>query len=300
MLNFFTIARRLYRFNYWREAHRGLVFLIRAYLHYGYMRELIAFFERNQVTRSILAVNPYPVEQVTRAFFYKGSTFQERLRLIEDHFSFLRDCMPKDTLIKIYSGEHYPIWQATDDGSPWRAVLGFGAGQRKEGLLSIVMDIPEGHLYQMMFWIAKNKSGKWSLFIGAMQGPNMGNAREIVKDITKRSHRYRTKNLILYMTQAVARSFGMEHIYAVSNKGYYAMNHLRIDRKLKTDFGTFWEEVGGHITEDQRFYELPLKEHRKTMDEIPTRKRATYRKRFTFQDDVDGQIEKKIKMLHKD
>lgn len=129
-----------------------------------------------------------------------------------------------------------------------------------------------------------------SLWIGAMQGPNMEDAKNIIKDITKRSFRYRTKNLILYMTMAVARSFNVKHIYAVSNDGYYANNHVRRDRKLKTDFGAFWEKAGGHVTEDSRFYEIPLIEPRKIMEEVPTRKRAVYRKRFAFLDEVDAEI----------
>ena len=127
-----------------------------------------------------------------------------------------------------------------------------------------------------------------------MQGPNTDNARELVKEATKRAHRYRTKNLILYMTQSLARALQVKRIYAVSNDGYYAMNHIRRDRKLKTDFGAFWEEAGGRLTEDLRFYELPLVETRKTMEEVPTRKRAVYRKRFAFQDDVDEQIKKMV------
>lgn len=82
----------------------------------------------------------------------------------------------------------------------------------------------------------------------------------------------------------------MKHIYAVTNAGYYAQNHVRRDRKLKTDFGAFWEEAGGRPTEDPRFDELPLVEPRKTMEEVPTRKRAVYRRRFAFLDDVDAQI----------
>jgi uncharacterized protein VirK/YbjX len=170
-------------------------------------------------------------------------------------------------------------------------------GQRKEGLLSVNMHVGDTTLYQIMFWLNTDKNGDESMWIGAMQGPNVANANEIIKDITKRSHRYRTKNLILYMTMAVARNFKCKHIYAVSNEGYYAMNHIRKDRKLKTDFGVFWEEVGGHRTNDHRFYEIPLVEPRKTMEEVPTRKRAVYRKRFAFQDDVDIQIETNMQKI---
>ena len=128
---------------------------------------------------------------------------------------------------------------------------------------------------------------------------NMGKAKDVVKETTKRAHRYRTKNLILYMTQAAARAMALRHIYAVSNAGYYANNHVRSDRKLKTDFGAFWEEAGGRVTDDPRFYELPLRETRKTEEEIPTRKRATYRRRFAFQDDVDAQIEASIRAIRR-
>ena len=74
---------------------------------------------------------------------------------------------------------------------------------------------------------------------------------------------------------------------------------MRVNRKLKTDFGAFWEEAGGRETEDKRFYELPLVLPRKTMEEVPTRKRAVYRRRFAFLDAVDAEIEERVKALLK-
>ena len=117
--------------------------------------------------------------------------------------------------------------------------------------------------------------------------------------MTKACHGYRTKNLILYMLQAMVRAMGIEKIYAVSNYGYYANNHVRSDRKLKTNFGDFWLEAGGRETEDKRFYELPLVEKRKTMEEVPTRKRAVYRRRFAFLDEVDAEIEAAVRKILK-
>ena len=74
---------------------------------------------------------------------------------------------------------------------------------------------------------------------------------------------------------------------------------MRSDRKLKTNFGDFWLEAGGMETEDKRFYELPLVESRKTMEEVPTRKRAVYRRRFAFLDEVDAEIEAAVKKILK-
>ena len=83
----------------------------------------------------------------------------------------------------------------------------------------------------------------------------------------------------------------------MTNYGYYANNHVRRDRKLKTDFGAFWEESGGNLCDDTRFYELPMTEYRKTMEEIPTRKRANYRKRFALLDEIDASIAAHLQAL---
>lgn len=163
--------------------------------------------------------------------------------------------------------------------------------------MSVWLDYEGQALYQMMFWIAKDKKDEWSLFIGAMQGPHMDHSRDVIKKVTKRCHAYRTKNLILHATQEVAKALDLKHIYAVTNYGYYANNHVRRDRKLKTNFGAFWEESGGKLCDDKRFYELPLTEYRKTMEEIPTRKRANYRKRFALLDEIDASIATNLRAL---
>lgn len=150
-----------------------------------------------------------------------------------------------------------------------------------------------------MFWFNKDKECKDALWIGAMQGPNMSDAKEIIKQVTKRCHGYRTKNLILYMTQAVARALDIERIYAVTNYGYYANNHVRLDRKLKTSFSDFWHEAGGWETDDRRFDGLPLIEPRKAIDDVPTRKRAVYRRRFELLDNIDMVIYNAVNKLRK-
>jgi uncharacterized protein VirK/YbjX len=77
------------------------------------------------------------------------------------------------------------------------------------------------------------------------------------------------------------------------------MNHVRVDRKLKTDFSEFWLEAGGWKTEDERFDELPLTEPRKTLEEVPTRKRAVYRRRFAMLDEIDRMLAEKLQALMK-
>ena len=109
--------------------------------------------------------------------------------------------------------------------------------------------------------------------------------------MTKHFHGYRTKNLILFGIQSIANVLGVSSIYAVSDTGYYANNHVRLDRKLKISLNDFWEEVDGVPTADKRFYKLPLTESRKSMEEIKSSKRSLYRKRIEALDSIKDTIE---------
>ncbi len=297
MLDYRKIGKKIYNMNNPREVHRYVVFVIRCMAHPFRMQRLEKYFQSTPLLQKIADEYGFVYEQPTRAFFYNKSTFDERAQLVEDHMTYLTEHMQEQHLLDIYALKGKVLWQSTYEGEPLQISLSFHPGQRKEGLLALVLSCPQGALYQIMFWIAKDEQKDWSLWIGAMQGPNMEDARDVVKKITKRCHSYRTKNLILHAAQEVTRAFGLKHLYAVTNYGYYANNHIRRDRKLKTDFCQFWEESGGNPCGDKRFYELPLTEYRKTMEEIPTRKRANYRKRFALLDEIDADIETNMKKL---
>lgn len=282
-----------------REVKRCVVFVARCLLNNGRMKKLYQFFHQNELLAKVAEEYPFVYEQPTRAFFYRNSTFDERVELLEQHMRFIQMRFKKEVFLGLYNRQAYPLWESKDESGHLCFELWYNPGQRKEGILSIVLRLDEYYLYQMMIWIAPNKDGEWSLWIGAMQGPNMANAKDVIRKVTRRCHSYRTKNFILHVTQEVAKAIGMKHIYAVTNYGYYANTHIRMEKKLKTSFSDFWEESGGHPCEDKRFYELPMTEARKTMEEIPTRKRNYYRKRYALLDEVDASVAEKIKLLLK-
>ena len=304
MAGYIDIGKKIYNLDNPREVRRMAAFVLMAKLHSRGINQLIDFFNSQPQLRPIFEGLPFPIEQPTRAFFYKGSTFAERCQLIKEHYDFLSEKLKDEAFLTMslydaYEEKGYVVWESEFEEEALRAILVTESGQRKEGCLSIELNLGRQHLYQIMFWIAKDKNGNDAIWIGALQGPNMDDAKELVKRMTKFCHGYRTKNLILYMLQAVARALGISRIYAVTNEGYYANNHIRLDRKLKTSFSDFWAEAGGEPTDDSRFFSLPLVETRKTMEEVPTRKRAVYRKRFALLDEIDVAVQEKMERVLK-
>ena len=178
-----VVAHRAYRWENPRERHRALVFMVRGLLHRRQLRELYEFFHETETRRALYERNPFPLEQATRAFFYAGSTVRARIDLIKAHYAFLEERLKPSDFVALGLDSPREIWRSPDTDIAWNAYLKFEPGQRKEGLLSVMMDVDGTHLYQIIFWLAQ-QGGKMSLVIGAMQGPNTADAQDFVREMT--------------------------------------------------------------------------------------------------------------------
>lgn len=287
-------GKACYNLVHLKERKRYWVYLLRCRAHSRQMDGLQKFFHATPLRREVLAGMPCLLEQATRAFFYKGATWEERCKLITNHILALEQLMLPDFLRRIYA-EHGKVNLWTDEfqEKPLTLDLLFHPGQRKEGCLSLVLHWGDLDFYQIMFWLSPDpETGKPCVWVGALQGTTLGN--DAVKAMTKKFFGYRTKNLIFYGLRTLADLMGCEAIYAVSNAGYYAMNHVRMDRKLKTNFGDFWEECGGTACADERFYKIPLEEKRRELSEFKPSKRANHRRRYELMDRMRAEMQEKL------
>jgi len=284
------VGKSLYQTQYLKELKRYWVFRMRCRAHEKEMQGLLDFFAATELRRDMLKGTPSFFEQTTRAFFYKDSDYADRIALVENHIKFMEEHFTDALLRELYvpEGKIVTLWsEVQESGETLSMGLRFHAGQRKEGCLALELFCGAEELYQIMFWFRPAKDGRAAIWIGALQGSPNGS--EIIKRLTKAFFGYRTKNLIFYGLRQVAALTGCEIIYAVTNEGYYAMNHVRADRKLKTDFGAFWSECEGKpLDGDARFFAMPVAEHRKDMSELKPSKRAQHRKRFARLDEISA------------
>ena len=293
------VGNSLYNLKDLKQMKRYLVFRTRCRLHSGMVNGLLDFFAADEHREKWLMGNPSFLEQATRSFFYKGSTWDERMQLVKDHVLIMEQYFKPELMDQLYAERKaVQLWQDSYLDKPLTMSLAFHAGQRKEGCLSLMMTYENQALYQIMFWFAKNPAdGQNVIYIGALQGPQNGN--ELIKGLTKAFYGYRTKNLIFYGMRSLAKALGITYIYAVANEGYYAMSHLRMDRKLKTDFGAFWQECEGKQCSDRRFYIMPVAEYRKSMEELKPSKRAQHRRRFAKMDELEDAVAKSLSQFQK-
>ena len=305
-----TIGYKVYKCEDWRDYKRYYVFLIRCWLHRTAMDQHLKFFNASPTRNALCLGCPWLIDQATRQVFYKGSAFDERVQFIQYHILHLEALFNKNLLHTLYvKGERILLWRDTFEDKPLSLYLVFWNGQQKEGCLSLdlVYDSTDlqhvswdygSHIYQIMFALGSTppssatnstKEQKPVIRIGALQG--LAGGSELIKKLTKHYFGYRPKNLILWCLRCFAVTIGAAGMTAVSNSGYYAMNHIRLDRKLKVDLNRFWEETGGTpVDGDSRFYNIPIDEYRKAMSEMKPSKRANHRRRYELMDSIQETI----------
>ena len=138
-MNFVELGKKIYDLNNPREAHRFVVFVARCVLHPQKMQKVEDFFSQSEILREVAEKFPYFYEQVTRAFFYHKSTFDERIKLVEEHLNFLTRTMNENFLRELYGGKEILLWKMPLDETlgEMRLVLFIHGGQ-KEGAVALV------------------------------------------------------------------------------------------------------------------------------------------------------------------
>ena len=298
------IGVAVYKLEDWKDKKRYLVFLARCWLNQKAVGDHLDFLTATPLRQKMLQGTPQLLDQATRQIFYKNSTIEERVRFVQEHITLMEELFTPELLEKVYlHHERVPLWRIEFQDKPLWLYIGLHDGQQKEGCISLEIvhdtedlqnfDWGEGrHLYQIVFALARNEAGELYIRVGALQGLNRG--LDLIKDATKTFFGYRPKNLMFWCLRSFAEAIGAKYITAVSNRGYYAMNHFRLDRKLKVDLNEFWEEAGGSQTPDYRFYRLEIEEYRKDMSELKPSKRAQHRRRFEFLDKVKAAIKENL------
>ncbi|HHA1727721.1 TPA: VirK/YbjX family protein [Enterobacter cloacae] len=134
--------------------------------------------------------------------------------------------------------------------------------------------------------------GKSTLFIGGLQGAKAHVPHELIQKATKACHGLFPKRLLVEAVMTLGSAFPVEQIVAVSNATHIYRSwryRKKKEGKLLADYDSFWISLGGH-KQDNGNFELPLAIPRKSMEEIASKKRAEYRRRYELLDSLTEQV----------
>ncbi|GMQ36375.1 VirK/YbjX family protein [Enterobacter asburiae] len=162
----------------------------------------------------------------------------------------------------------------------------------KEGEATLVFcDGQNTALAEMTFTLCQFE-GKSTLFIGGLQGAKAHVPHELIQGATKACHGLFPKRLLVEAAMTLGAAFPVEQIVAVSNDTHIYRSwryRKKKEGKLLADYDSFWSSIGGEKQDNGNFM-LPLVMPRKPMEEIASKKRAEYRRRYALLDSLIQQM----------
>lgn len=222
---------------------------------------------------------------------YQCHTWDAKTRLnrINEHYSVIETLVPKidfpiNGALKLLDlGDIYKNLHVVLDQPVWFM---------REGQLVINLFLDNVRILSLAFSFSR-ESGKVVAYIGAMQGRNIDGLLDTYREITKAMHGMRPRDFLFELFRAFCRALGVTKIFAVSDasrhhrSSYFGRNAKNTELTLNYD--EIWLERGGAL-ENSDFYVLSVTPQMKNLDEVPSKKRSMYRKRFEFLEATEARM----------
>ena len=286
-----VMAKILYPDNSPKKLFNRYKFLARSFLYREKMERMYALFNE-PLLKPLSEKYPELLDKPLRPYRFSRSTSHERALMVEEHYHLLTSLFP-EVLEPLYLQNGITIGQFP--ASPYSVVLRYDGTFRREGELTIsIINEHSSRLYSCAFSLAGSQE-QLVLMIGSVQGPepSIENATDIVRAMTKELHGLRPKSLVVMLVMSLAKVLNAHQVLAVK-KSAHVFQAKRYSKKqksnLQSDYDELWSEFGSKEL-DSNFVQLS-QPNRKPLEDIASKKRAMYRRRYEWLDLVEQNIYK--------
>mgnify|MGYP002139919654 CR=1 FL=1 len=169
---------------------------------------------------------------------------------------------------------------------PLTLQLDYQTHMGKEGEMSLTLKLGDAALYYMALNLRPAPNP--TLEICSLQG-GKGQSEEI-KQVTKACGGLRPMSLLVYMAAELARGLACKSLLGLRTQSHVYQSSKRTADRVKFDLDGLWQEHQGCV-QDDLWMSLPLEVPRKTLEEIPSRKRASYKARYQLLDQLGSELQ---------
>lgn len=267
---------------------------ISAMLQPDILRSWIIFLQRPE-NQPFVQANPHLCLRTLRGYISTRWENPKKLKVLIDSFRFA----------EIKRG---PIYQALvinmedlvtlaevplgDDLGTIRFTICSHYRFRREGqwTLGVHCDKIGGELCSIAFSV-EEVNGQWVAYAGAIQG-GAGANEETIKASWKAMHGVRAKAMAIFALQEVVSALGVSRLLGAGNSIQMSSGKHMISvpwNKICFNYDQMWQEADGKAVEEG-WFELPLREIRRSREEIKTNKRALYARRYALFDQLSAAV----------
>lgn len=177
------------------------------------------------------------------------------------------------------------------DGDNVRILIDQPKWLRREGEVGVSLFYGIDRVYVAMFTLAIVE-GRLVMLVGNLQGDRRDKA-ELYKRITKVMHGLRPRDLLIQVLQMLGKEIGCGELWGISDRAHRNSHLFTTGTKISI-YNQIWQEHGGIKDNKSGFFRLAAHINRRPNEAIPSQKRAQYRRRYQFLDDLESQIREAI------
>lgn len=195
------------------------------------------------------------------------------------------DLLPNQYADIIDLGEIGPAYRLMLDQPRWLF---------RDGLLALSLWEGGDRLFSLAFVLATRPDGMVA-YVGGVQGRRGGNALSQYRAFTKCAEGMRPRDMLIELFRMICAHLGVTIILCVSNEtrhqraAYFTMREDFTD-PVVLDYDAMWLERGATLLPDGLFA-LPVEVPPRSLDTVPIRKRALYRRRRRMLAQLRGRLE---------
>jgi uncharacterized protein VirK/YbjX len=204
------------------------------------------------------------------------------LRVAEGHFgTSLALCLAQN--------ERVTLWTLNED---CRLLLSLNDVSWHEGRWALSLrDAQDRRLYTLSFGFLPCGG----LLVGSVQGPQAGlEAEGLIRDLTKTAEGVRPPYLLFEALRAAATLWQVPALLGIDPEHHIKGRWNLRSRRLRFDYRRFWSELGARQRGDG-YWAAALQPLPRDLAEVPSRKRAMYRRRWAL---LDGMAQSLQDVLH--
>ncbi|ALB62244.1 Virulence factor VirK [Cronobacter condimenti 1330] len=277
----------------WQNPAYRRKFLLRSLATPFATRRWLAALARQPMLDTLLHAQPGLPCRLHRPWLSVNVTREQALNALEYHYQHIAHLLPPTLMQGHLTRQGVTLATLTGKNEAYyRLDLAAVADLDKEGETTVIFRDVEGMVLAEMTFTLCEVDGKSTLFIGGLQGAKAWVEHDQIQIATKACHGLFPKRLLLEAVCLLGQHFAAAQILAVSNEThiYRSWRYAKKKKdKLHADYDSFWESLGGY-KDTQGFYHMPQQVARKSLEEIASKKRAEYRRRYELLDSMTAQI----------
>ena len=277
----------------WRKREYRLKFLLRSLVFWSSTHRMLeALSGRDDFDRLLASQITLP-SKTHRQYLMRGLTANDRADAIVSHYYWIDSLKESGLALALTSPQEKPVAQFhAKDGVIYTVNASSAGKAEREGESTLWLRDNEDTLLASLTFSVARSNGQQVMVIGGLQGPRRSVTRDVIKQATRACHGLFPKRVLMEVLFQLAAQSSVRAIFAVSDEGHVfrALRYrLSKGRHFHASYDEFWASLDGKKL-SAFCWQLPLQMARKSLEEIASKKRAEYRRRFELLDEIEASV----------